>query len=297
MLSIAAVERETGLAKDTLRVWERRYGFPRPERDANGERVYPPGQVAHLRLVKRLMDRGMRPGRLLALDKNALTALAEETTAPQAPRSSFADLALYLLKNHQAAELRRELVQVLMRDGVKRFVLESAAPLAAEVGEAWARGEIEVFEEHLLTEVMQSVLRQAITQLGASPGPPVVLMTTLPEERHGLGLLMAEAIGALEGAHCISLGTQTPLRDIVAAAAAQRADVVALSVSAHAAPTQVQESFALLRAQLPETVSIWCGGSGAARLRRLGKGVTVLNGLEQLSEALAVWRVERAESS
>src|SRR2546429_6664813 len=38
---ISAVERETGLAKDTLRVWERRYGFPRPERDSAGDRRYP----------------------------------------------------------------------------------------------------------------------------------------------------------------------------------------------------------------------------------------------------------------
>ena len=37
-VSIATVERETGLSKDTLRMWERRYGFPRPARDDNGER-------------------------------------------------------------------------------------------------------------------------------------------------------------------------------------------------------------------------------------------------------------------
>ena len=47
-LSIAAVERDTGLSKDTLRVWERRYGFPSPERDAAGDRLYPPAQVARL---------------------------------------------------------------------------------------------------------------------------------------------------------------------------------------------------------------------------------------------------------
>ena len=32
--TIADVERDTGLSKDTLRVWERRYGFPLPLRDA-----------------------------------------------------------------------------------------------------------------------------------------------------------------------------------------------------------------------------------------------------------------------
>ena len=63
-VSIAAVERDTGLSKDTLRVWERRYGFPQPERDAYGERVYPSEQVDKLRLVKRLMDQGHRPGKI-----------------------------------------------------------------------------------------------------------------------------------------------------------------------------------------------------------------------------------------
>ena len=63
---VGAVERDTGLSKDTLRVWERRYGFPQPGRDGAGERLYPAEQVRRLRLIKRLMDQGHRPGRLLA---------------------------------------------------------------------------------------------------------------------------------------------------------------------------------------------------------------------------------------
>ena len=64
--TIANVERETGLSKDLLRMWERRYGFPAPERDANGDRVYPAEQVERLRRIKRLIDRGHRPGKLIA---------------------------------------------------------------------------------------------------------------------------------------------------------------------------------------------------------------------------------------
>ena len=293
-MSIAVVERETGLPKDTLRVWERRYGFPRPERDANGERLYPQAQVARLRMVKRLMDRGFRPGRLLGLDAPALIALAQETPGPLAvPRTAFHDLALYLLKTHQSDELRRELIQVLTRDGVKRFVLETVAPLTAHVGDAWAHGALEVFEEHLFTEVLQAVLRQAIAQLGVSVGPPVVLLTTLPDERHGLGLLMAEAIATLEGARCLSLGTQSPLREIVSAAFAHKVDVVAISVSASASLVEVRESLALLRSQLAPRVALWCGGAGAARLRRLGRGVQRLGSFEELTTAIVAWRAPR----
>ena len=50
--TIANVEKETGLSKDTLRMWERRYGFPQPGRDAQGDRVYPRDQVDKLRTVR-----------------------------------------------------------------------------------------------------------------------------------------------------------------------------------------------------------------------------------------------------
>ena len=71
ILNISAVERETGLSKDVLRMWERRYGFPKPGRDDNGERQYTPADVGKLRAMKRLMDVGVRPGKIvkLALDR------------------------------------------------------------------------------------------------------------------------------------------------------------------------------------------------------------------------------------
>src|SRR6478735_10199295 len=74
--TIAAVERDVGLSKDVLRVWERRYGFPVPNRDAHGERLYPAAQVLRLRLIKRLMDLGHRPGRLMSTSAEELEALA-----------------------------------------------------------------------------------------------------------------------------------------------------------------------------------------------------------------------------
>ena len=82
-MSIAAVERDTGLSKDTLRVWERRYNFPNPERDAQGERSYPLEQIEKLRLIKRLLDVGHRPSRLVTLPMSDLQALSERSADAQ----------------------------------------------------------------------------------------------------------------------------------------------------------------------------------------------------------------------
>lgn len=65
LVPIDVVERETGLTKDVLRAWERRYGFPAPERDARGRRAYPREQLQRLLQIKRLVEHGFRPGKLI----------------------------------------------------------------------------------------------------------------------------------------------------------------------------------------------------------------------------------------
>ena len=86
--NISAVERDTGLSKDVLRMWERRYGFPVPDRDSNGERNYPAEQVERLRLIKRLMDAGHRPGKLIATPTEELSQLAPRRQSPSGAQAN-----------------------------------------------------------------------------------------------------------------------------------------------------------------------------------------------------------------
>lgn len=289
--SIAAVERDTGLAKDTLRVWERRYGFPTPARDANGERLYPPAQVERLRMIKRLMDQGLRPGKRVSARDEELTALATPPAiAPARVDDGTLSAIIQLVKGHDVATLRSALTQTMHRQGLQNFILDTVPQLNMAVGEAWMRGEFEVFEEHLYTEQMQSLLRQAISALPVASRGPRVVLTTVPEEQHVLGLLMSECLLTLEGATCIPLGTQTPLADIVRAASAHAADVVALSFSAAFPSRQVLPLVAQLRAGLPPAVALWLGGGGSERLRCAPDGVRVVPSLAGILEALAEWR-------
>jgi DNA-binding transcriptional MerR regulator/methylmalonyl-CoA mutase cobalamin-binding subunit len=298
LLSIGAVERDTGLSKDTLRVWERRYGFPTPGRDGVGERAYPLVQVEKLRIVKRLLDAGHRPGRVVPLPLEALQRLAEQTVdQPQRGTEALLGAAdvrehLALIRSHDLNGLRSALTHLLARVGVARFVLEVVAPLSTAVGDAWIRGQVEVFEEHAYTEIVQTVLRQAIAGIPAADeaSSPRVLLTTFPGEPHGLGLLMAQAMFALDGCHCISLGLQTPVWDTVLAAQAYRADIVGLSFTGCMNPKQVVDGLAELRAKLPAHVSLWAGGSAPVLARRAVPGVLALASLDEARVELQRWR-------
>ena len=261
--TIASVEKETGLPKDTLRMWEQRYGFPAPKRDPGGDRVYPAAQVERLRLIKRLIDQGHRPGQLMALSPEALRTLPARDTGDEPRRAVISaagnqeiDELLALLKNHDAAQFQQRLQQTLARQGLGRFVMDTVAPLTRQVGQAWEDGRFAVFEEHLFTELTKRVLRQAIASLPPPNAGPRILLTSVPDEPHVLGLLMAEALFALEGAQCIPLGAQMPLLDIAHATAAHRADVVALSFSSAFPTRRVGPVLAQLRELLPAEVAV-----------------------------------------
>lgn len=312
--TIAAVERDIGIGKDTLRVWERRYGFPNPARDPQGERLYPPDQVERLRHIRRLLDAGHRPGRIVALpiddllrlgegvaDRDALTGASAppaSTPTDASPTTPAAVAALLQrLRGDDTQGLRGALGQALLRLGLGRFVTELAVPLLTEVGAAWARGQLEIYQEHLCSELLESMLRAA--QLGvpaADPGGgPRVLLSTLPGEQHGLGLLMADALFAVEGCPRLNLGRQTPLHDLLLAAQRQGAQVVALSFSAAQPAGSIADSLIDLRRRLDPTVELWAGVPFPALLRRGIDGVQLLGQLEDIPAAVQRWRVRRAQ--
>lgn len=293
-------------------MWERRYGFPVPGRDAKGERLYPAHQVVRLRQLRRLIQAGHRPGQVVALAPEALDALLAQAGPQATPgarakgarpgkppaaqastaRAALVQACMARIAAHDVAGLRELIARTVLAQGLGDCVVHLVAPLTREVGLAWVHGRFEVFEEHLYTECVTGVLRGAIAGVPAASEArrPRVLMTTFTYEQHGLGLLMLEALLALHGCECLPLGTQTPHADIVRAAAAFRADIVALSFSGILAPAQVRAGVRELRAQLDSRALLWVGGQGAVLPPGERAGITLLQQLEAVPEALALWR-------
>jgi MerR family transcriptional regulator, light-induced transcriptional regulator len=290
---ISTVERETGISKDTLRIWERRYGFPRPERDPHGDRAYAVEDIERLRLIKRLIDHGMRPGKIVRQPIAQLVKISSkhnQTPSANAQHQDEINRYVSLIKDHQVIELQKSLRQSLARHGLQSFMTDILTPLNAYVGEAWVCGEMEIFQEHAYTEILQSMLRHAIVSYEKSPHPPKLLLATLPKELHSVGLLMVEAALAVEGVHCISLGTQLPISEIIRAAKAHKCDIVALSFTGNYPIKLIGEGLTNLRGQLPANIEIWAGGSAIARARRPIDHVRLLPSLGQAIKEVGLWR-------
>ncbi|WP_227753975.1 MerR family transcriptional regulator [Ramlibacter sp.] len=293
-LPIAEVERETGLPRATLRIWERRYGFPRPERDARDERLYLPDQVRVLKLMRELVEQGHRPGKLARagapeIERLALESASRAMAAAAGGRTRLATRMLKLLHAHDAAALRHELEALLAKNGLAEFAGSQLPQINRMIGQAWLAGELQVHEEHLYSDCVTQVLRVAIAglQARARPEAPLVMLTTFPQEPHGLGLLMAEAMFALQGCPTVSLGVRLPIEQIVSGARAYRADLVGLTFTASLNPGLVLRGLEELRGMLPSRIRLWAGGNNPALTRRSIAGVRVVDDVRQVPALLA----------
>ena len=279
--SIGAVERDSGIARVTLRIWERRYGFPEPLRNEKGERMYPEGQLRRLQRIRRLLDQGLRPGKVVALDDADLDLLEAELY-PDTPTSDSIEHILSILQTSDADELEIALYEAYQQQGMQVFITETVAPLLHTVGERWAKGQLQVFEEHLLSEVLTRFLNSKISAMQKSSKKPRVLLATLPGEEHTLGLLMFSALLSARGVNVINLGGEVPIDQIVLAVDRLNADVLGITFSGAYQYENIRSNLVELRDSIPDNVDLWLGGEGVKRMRKLPSGVNKFTSFDKL---------------
>jgi DNA-binding transcriptional MerR regulator/methylmalonyl-CoA mutase cobalamin-binding subunit len=264
--SIRVVASETGIPAETLRVWERRYGFPKPERRPGGARLYAEKDVARLRLIARARDAGYRPGDVIALSDPEILRLVERDVvrAQPARANETASTLVDALSRDDVDHVRRTLRSLALALGPRTFVTDVAHPFAIAMGNAWAAGQIEVRHEHLGAALLTTQLHVSLATFDDGVGAPIVVLATLPGEAHTLGLDMVALYLATHRATMRIVGGETPADQIAAAARSLKADVVGISVSRASDPAPMRRHVERLRRALDATqVELWLGGAGA----------------------------------
>ena len=294
IFSISAIERETSLSKDVLRKWEARYGFPMPVRKLNGERFYTSADLDRLLIIKRLLDQGLRPAMIVPLTPEKLNSMAQEAScaAPPEERSELLDHIWIALKSHDPVALKSTLNQALIAYGLLFFVRDTMPEINRMVGSGWANGSLAIYQEHLYSEIIRNLLLEALGQVRPRNDRPTVLLSTPPGEDHDLGLLMVQSILALSGAHCISLGPKTPALELIAAAVAFKAHIVALSFSFSFPKRRILPFLQQVRSGLPEKVQLWAGGAAMDSLQRMPPGIHTFANLDLAAAALINFTIE-----
>ncbi|HSL06325.1 MAG TPA: MerR family transcriptional regulator [Nitrospiraceae bacterium] len=263
---IHRVAKLTGLSKDVIRVWERRYGVVKPSRSSNRYREYNDEEVALLRFVKAQIEQGATIGSLAAEGHDPLIARMRVATPvsaeDQKPHERLLDDLMGSLDPLDKAGFERRLngaVAVIpFEEAVQRILL----PLQRRVGELWHQGRLNVAVEHYVTKIIQQKLFSVMNQLPVNEFGPRILIACPEGETHEIGAQAVAYTAAARGCHVYYLGPNLPNSDLVTFCETIKPDLVLLSLTEIKAEVAVLQLLKELE-QLATRWSVAVGGQGA----------------------------------
>ena len=268
---IRAVSRLTGIAIDTLRAWERRYGAVAPTRDDRG-RMCTEADVARLRLLNGAVKQGHSIGRLARLSDAQLRGLcrlpgaaASPATDPT-PRLPIDTTALLTaLREYDAVGLDHELSRLAAVLRPLDLLQDVLMPVLTQVGDDWRGGRTRIAQEHLMSSTMRNLLG-AFLRLYARRATTVRLLFATPSgERHEIATLGAAMLAASAGLGVSYLGADLPAREIVESVEPAGAQVLVLGLTTVEADRARERELKTIVRELPDSVELWAGGRGAER--------------------------------
>jgi DNA-binding transcriptional MerR regulator/methylmalonyl-CoA mutase cobalamin-binding subunit len=275
--SIGYLSRACGIPSETIRTWERRYGYPIPLRLESGHRRYGVDTIERLCLVREAIGVGVRPSRALALPPRELRDLiATPTSEVPSEQESLGDTrerrlagaihaCLLAAENLSEDALIACMEEVWSYTTPLEFTDRFMVPVMRSVGAAWSRGDLGVIHEHCLAACFETFLGLQARLLSAPNTVSRVVCTSLPLDNHSLAIHASSVILRAHQVPTLYLGANTPVDEIVAAAIQTEATAVVIAVSlAHPADAEVRELSAIRRA-LPSHVAICYGGQRASR--------------------------------
>jgi MerR family transcriptional regulator, light-induced transcriptional regulator len=274
-LSIGAMARATGVPVETLRTWERRYGFPKAERTQTGHRRYSLSSVKRIQMVAKAIHLGHRASLVVEASESELLELIRitpfETSSPP-PSSELAfseesfDSPLEKWIEHtilwDSIGLERDFLNSWNKLGALRFIQECCAPFLDLLGNGWAEGKLGVSQEHFASEKLREFLTGQWRRSCEFATGPKVICATLPGEQHTLGLHMAATVVSQTSHHVLFLGANTPVGELIECANHTNSTMILISASVCFDPEELAHHLRQLVLGLPQRVRLVGGGKG-----------------------------------
>ncbi len=267
LLNIAAISRRTGVAPDTLRKWESRYGVLRPTRTAGGQRRYDEADVQRVEWLRDRIAEGWRIG-------EAARMLDAETSALDDP-VELLDALTVAIRDVDLPSVTATLDQAFAVLPLEQALTEVVTPALSWTGEAWHRGELSIAQEHAISAKVRAHLTRLVADARADVHGVAVLACG-PGEYHDLGLLMLAVALRADGWRVEYLGVDTPADTAIEFAERISATMLCFSTARDASVEALRAS---LGAQTSEsTVPIVIGGAASTPELARELGASYVNG-------------------
>ena len=289
---IHRVAKLTGLSKDVIRVWERRYGVVQPIRGPNRYRLYTDDDVELLRYLKVEVQNGRSIGELVAEGPDELLNRAKAidmaiAVRPRPYEGLIGELMAALDPLDREAFERRlngAVAVIPFQDALHRILL----PLQERVGQSWHDGRVGVAIEHYVTKQVQQKIFAAMNQLAVNDYGLNIVVACPSGEEHEIAAQAVAYVCSVRGCRVFYLGSNVPIAELAAFCELVEPQMILLSLTTVPSADDAARFVKELHTRLRNQGVVMVGGAAAQAERRLFEqaNIGVLDNLFHLEKRL-----------
>ncbi len=215
VFSIKDLENLSGIKAHTIRIWEQRYSFLKPQRTETNIRHYSNAELQTLLNISLLNKYGFKISHIDKLSEQEIKQKVLGLNNQQAQQERVINELIKYLVEFSLEKLEAELENYIAAKGVEKAIIQIIFPFLERIGILWQTNHIIPAQEHLVTNIIRQKIIVGIDNVASPIQRNKVALLFLPEgEYHELGLLFINFILKERGFKIIYVGANVPLRDI-----------------------------------------------------------------------------------
>ena len=223
--TIKDLENLSGIKAHTIRIWEQRYSFLKPERSSTNIRYYSSNELKTVLNISLLNKYGFKISHIDKMSPETMKETICSLSQSEAAQERIINDLLHCMIDLDTEAFEEMLDEYIYAHGIDRSISFLIFPFLHRIGILWITDHIKVAQEHLVTNVIRQKLIMGIQNAAPLQKAKNTVVLFLPQgEYHELGLLYVHYLLKIRGVKVMYLGADTPLDDIVFVCAVRQPD-------------------------------------------------------------------------
>lgn len=213
--TIKDLENLSGIKAHTIRIWEQRYNFLKPQRTDTNIRYYSNEELKTLLNIALLNKYGFKLCHIDRMQPEEICAKVLSLQEAQAVEERIVnDLVRYMI-DLETNKFESTLKKYIQANDIEKAFRAIVFPFLEKIGILWQTGNIMPAQEHFVSNIIRQKLIVAIDSVTPSLKSSKKAVLFLPEgEHHELGLLFLYYLLKRQGTHVTYLGANVPISDV-----------------------------------------------------------------------------------
>lgn len=213
--TIKDLENLSGIKAHTIRIWEQRYSFLKPNRTDTNIRYYTNDELKTVLNISLLNRYGYKISHIDRMSENEIKEKILSLSQAQAQQERIINELIQYMVDMKLDAFETVLDNHIHSRGIEKTISQIIFPFLERIGILWVTNHINPAQEHLVSNLIRQKLIVGIDSADSRLSSDKTLLLYLPEgEHHELGLLFACYLLKSRGANILYLGANVPLKDL-----------------------------------------------------------------------------------